>query len=155
MTPFQTEHYSQPCHLAASFPFPTYAKNRKIPLPNCPIHWRILYKNSNSNNHVNRCFNFWRQKCDHVTKKETEKILKYKDLTTEIQHMWNKQVKVIPVVTGASGTISKSLRQYLSNILGKHKIKGLQKTSILDTAHILQKVLMYMYKTYFKGKITL
>jgi len=28
--------------------------------------------------------------------------------------------KVIPVLTGASGTISKSLRQYMSNILGKH-----------------------------------
>jgi len=28
--------------------------------------------------------------------------------------------KVISVITGASGTISKSLRQYMSNTLGKH-----------------------------------
>jgi len=28
--------------------------------------------------------------------------------------------KVIPVITGASGNISKTLRQYMSNILGKH-----------------------------------
>ena len=28
--------------------------------------------------------------------------------------------KVIPVITGAFGTISKSFRQCLSNILGKH-----------------------------------
>jgi hypothetical protein len=27
--------------------------------------------------------------------------------------MWNVKAKVIPVITGASGTISESLRQYL------------------------------------------
>jgi len=36
---------------------------------------------------------------------------------------------MIPVIIGGSGTISKSLRQYLSNITGKHEIKGLQKSS--------------------------
>jgi hypothetical protein len=56
--------------------------------------------------------------------------------------MWNVKAKVIPVITGATGTISKSLTQYLSNILGKHKIKELQTTAILGTANILQKVLM-------------
>ena len=30
-TPFQTERYSRPRHLAASFPFPDHAKNRKTP----------------------------------------------------------------------------------------------------------------------------
>jgi RNase P/RNase MRP subunit POP5 len=39
--------------------------------------------------------------------------------------MWNVETKVIPVIIGATGTISKSLRQYLSNIPGKHKIKEL------------------------------
>jgi len=47
-------------------------------------------------------------------------------LITEIQHMWNVKAKVIPVTIEATGTISKSLRQYLSNIPDKHKIKGLQ-----------------------------
>ena len=36
---------------------------------------------------------------------------------------------MIPVITGATETISKSLIQYLSNILGKHEIKKLQKNS--------------------------
>jgi hypothetical protein len=40
-----------------------------------------------------------------------------------------------------TGTISKSFRKYLSNILGRHEIKKLQKTAILGTAGIIQKVL--------------
>ena len=50
--------------------------------------------------------------------------------------------KVIPVITGVNGTISESLRHYLSNTMRKHEIKELQKTAILGTAHILQKVLI-------------
>ena len=78
----------------------------------------------------------------NVIKKEAEKILKYKDFTIEIQPMCSVKVKVIPVITRVTGTISKSLRQYLSNILEKHKIKELQKTAILVTAHILQELLV-------------
>jgi hypothetical protein len=50
----------------------------------------------------------------NVIKKEAKKILKYKDLIKEIQHMWYMKAKVIPEVTGANRTISKSLRQYPS-----------------------------------------
>ena len=47
--------------------------------------------------------------------------------------MW----KVIPVITWATGTISKSFRTHLNNIPRKYKIKELQKTARLGTAHIL------------------
>jgi len=43
----------------------------------------------------------------NVIKKEADKILKYKDLKTEIRCMWNVKTKVIPVIIGATGTISK------------------------------------------------
>jgi hypothetical protein len=46
----------------------------------------------------------------NVIKKEAEKILKYKDLAIEIQRMWNVKARVIPVIIGATGTISKSFR---------------------------------------------
>jgi len=78
----------------------------------------------------------------NVIKKEAETILKYKDLTIEIQRMWNVKTKVIPVITVATETISKSFRKYVSNVPGKHEVKELQKTAILGTAHILRKVLM-------------
>jgi hypothetical protein len=48
----------------------------------------------------------------NVSRREVEKIVKYKDLKTEIQCMWNVKEKMIPVIIGATGTISKSLRQY-------------------------------------------
>jgi hypothetical protein len=77
----------------------------------------------------------------NVIKKEAEKFLKYKDLTIEIQHMWNVKARVIPVIIGVTGTISKSFRKYMSNIPGNHDVKELQKIAILGTAHVCQKVL--------------
>jgi len=56
--------------------------------------------------------------------------------------MWNVKANVIPVIIWATGDISDSLRQYLSNIPGKHEIKELQKTAILGTAHKLREVLV-------------
>ena len=77
--------------------------------------------------------------------------MKYKDLVTEIQRMWNVKAKVIPVIIGATGTVSTSLRQYLSDIPGKHEIKELQKTAVFGTAHLLREVLMSKYRTFIKG----
>jgi hypothetical protein len=78
----------------------------------------------------------------NVIKKEAERILKCKDLIIEIQRTWNVKTQVMPVIIGATGTISKCFRQYLSNTSGKHDIKEPQKTAILGTAHILREVLM-------------
>ena len=49
-------------------------------------------------------------------------ILKYKDLTIEIQRMWNVKTKVISVIIEATGTIAESCRKYVSNIPGHHVV---------------------------------
>jgi hypothetical protein len=56
--------------------------------------------------------------------------------------MWNVKTRVIPVIIGAIGTISKSFRKYVSTIPGNNDFKELQKTAIIGTAHILRKVVM-------------
>jgi hypothetical protein len=56
--------------------------------------------------------------------------------------MWDVKAKVIPVIIGAAGAISKSFRQYLNNIPGRHEIKELKKTAIVGTARILREVLL-------------
>jgi hypothetical protein len=52
----------------------------------------------------------------NVIKKEANKILKYKDFIIKIQRMWNMKARAIPVISGTTGTISKSLRQCMRNI---------------------------------------
>ena len=55
---------------------------------------------------------------------------------------------MISVIIGATETISKTFRKYVSNIPGKHEVMELQKTAILGTAHILRKVLMQKYNRF-------
>jgi hypothetical protein len=78
----------------------------------------------------------------NMINKEAEKILKCKTLLIEIERMWSVKTEVIPIIMEATGTISESFRKYLRNISGKHKVKELQKTAVLGTAHILRIVLM-------------
>jgi hypothetical protein len=63
-------------------------------------------------------------------------------MVIEIQHKWNVKTGVIPVIIGATGTISKLFRKYVSTLPGNHEVMELQKTAILGTAQILWKVLM-------------
>jgi hypothetical protein len=63
----------------------------------------------------------------NVIQKETENKLKYKNPSIEIQRLWNMKCFVIPVTTGATGIVSKSLQKYLETIPGQHSIDSLQK----------------------------
>ena len=73
--------------------------------------------------------------------KEAEKKLKYKSLCIEIQRMWNLKCRIVPVIIGATGIVTRSLRKNLEAVPEKHSIDSLQKTAILGTAHIIRKVL--------------
>ena len=66
--------------------------------------------------------------------KQTKKILIIRTLQYKYS-AFRIQKKVIPVTRGANGTVSKSHRQYLSDVPVKHEIKKLQKTTTLRTAH--------------------
>ena len=64
------------------------------------------------------------------------------------------KAKVIPVIIGATGTISESLRQYLSNIPGQHEIKELRKKPIGHCTHTEESADIKV-QNIFHGEITL
>jgi len=77
----------------------------------------------------------------NVVQKEEEKKLKYKSLCIEIQRMWNLNCTIIPVITGATGIVTRNLKKNLETVPVKHSIDSLQKTAIFGTSHIIRKVL--------------
>jgi hypothetical protein len=77
----------------------------------------------------------------NVVQKEAEKSLKYKSLGIEMQRMWNLKCTIIPVITGATGTVTRSLRKNVETIPGKHSIDSLQERAILGTAHKIRDIL--------------
>ena len=77
----------------------------------------------------------------NVVQKEEEKKLKYKSLSREIQRMWNLKYTIVPVIIGATGIATRSLRKNVETVAGKQSIDSLQKTAILGKSHIIRKVL--------------
>jgi len=77
----------------------------------------------------------------NVVQNEAEKKLKYTSLCIEIQRKWDLKCTIIPVITGTTGIVTRSLKKNLENIEGKHSINSLQKTAILGTSHTIRKVL--------------
>jgi len=77
----------------------------------------------------------------NVVQKEAENKLKYKSLCTEVQRMWNLKCTIVPVIIGATGIVTRSLRKNLKAVLRKHSIDSPQKIAILGTSHIIRKVL--------------
>ena len=70
-----------------------------------------------------------------------EKLSKYKHLGIEISTIWGLKTETVSVVIGALGQVKKGLGKYVEKLPGNINIEELQKISLLDTAHILRKVL--------------
>jgi hypothetical protein len=77
----------------------------------------------------------------NVVQKEADKKLKYRSSCIEIQQMWNMKCIIIPVIIRTIRIVTKDLKKNLEAIPGKHSVVLLQKTAILGTSHIIQKVL--------------
>ena len=77
----------------------------------------------------------------NVLQKETEKYEKHQDLAREIKRIWKSRTKVVPVVVGALGSVSKKLAGHLEQIGIKNRTRTMQKSALLGSAHILRKVL--------------
>ena len=76
-----------------------------------------------------------------IAEKEMEKIEKYDELKREVERLWKVKAKVIPIVLGALGTVTRNLSNYIKEIGVKTQIKLIQKSVLLGTARVLRKVL--------------
>ena len=63
------------------------------------------------------------------------------DLARELKKLWNIKVKIIPIVIGAFGTVSKGLLKGVEDLEVGGRVEIIQTTAFLGTARILRKVL--------------
>ena len=77
----------------------------------------------------------------NIKMKKTETITKYQDLRLQVQKLWDVKATVIPIVTGALGTVTKVLENHLKTIGIPTVISCLQKAALLGTDFILRRVL--------------
>jgi len=77
----------------------------------------------------------------NIGNKERDKILKYQDLKTELQRLWKLKGKVVPVVIGALGAVTKHHKKHVQSIHDTIKTDDLQKVTLLGTSKILREVL--------------
>jgi len=68
----------------------------------------------------------------NVVQKEAEKKLKYKSLCIEIQRMWNLKYTIIPVIIGATGIVTRSLKKNLEAVPGIHSIDSHKRQLYLE-----------------------
>ena len=83
----------------------------------------------------------WYLGTQEQSRRSKKKRDKYQDLRIELRRLWDKPVETVPLIIGALGTISKSLKRNLEE-LGADVAPGLlQKSVVLETAHIIRRVM--------------
>ena len=79
---------------------------------------------------------------DHrINLKESEKKDKYLDLARELKKLWNMKVRIVPIVIGALGRITKGLLKGMEDLEVGGRVETIQTTALLRTARTLRRVL--------------
>ena len=78
---------------------------------------------------------------NRIKLKKCEKKDKYLNLARELKNLWNMQVTIIPIVTGAFGTVTKGLLKGLEDLGVGIRVETIQTTASLRKASILRRVL--------------
>ena len=79
---------------------------------------------------------------DHKIKlKKCEKKDNYLDLALELKILWNMKIKILQIVIGAFGTVTKGLLKSLEDQEAGGRVDTIQTTTLLRTARILRRVL--------------
>ena len=125
----------------------------------CPRKWHtqtpmgLRYKNGSPNlGQKTRPYNNKKKKSVKICKiavpadpriklKECEKRDKYLDLARELKKLWNMKGTIIPIVSGAFGTVTKGLLKGLEDLEVGGRMETIQTTALLKTARILRRVL--------------
>ena len=80
--------------------------------------------------------------CQNIVKKEAEKITKYRDLEIELKKCWKlEKIRTIPVVIDALGSVTQGIDGYLKEISPNLSFDVIQRTTLLNTAHIIRNFL--------------
>ena len=66
-------------------------------------------------------------------------MTKYGPLKNELHRMWGCEVKVIPVVIGSQGVVTKKFSEWLELLPGIHSFKLMQKSVLLGSENIMRK----------------
>ena len=77
----------------------------------------------------------------NVATREGGKVDRYVPLSLEMARMYKLRVKVVSVVVGALGTVTKDIEEAMTAMGIPDVVGGLQTTAVVATAAILRKVL--------------
>jgi hypothetical protein len=72
-----------------------------------------------------------------LTQKELKKLSKFNYLENEVSRMWKLRTKIVPVTTGALGTIQRGFGNF-KLLPGHLSVVELQKIALMSTAHSIR-----------------
>ena len=79
---------------------------------------------------------------DHrINLKESEKKDKYLHLARETKNLWNMKEKIVPILIGVIGTLTKGFLKGLEDLEVGGRLVIIKTTALLRTARILRRVL--------------